>query len=318
MYQQMKSILIVIASAVLLGACSGEGRGVAGDDAAGDNAVVSDTLRIGVLPTLDCLPWWVALGEGLLDSLPLPVSLATFDNSLDGDDALLRGALDGCVTDLVRGEWMRSRGAEIEYLTSTDAYWQLLSGRRARIKNVRGLKDKLVATTRHSAAAMLIDAVADSAAAEPDAVFRIQINDPRLRLKMINNNETDAAIFAEPQAAAARRGGHHVLADSRRYGWQQGVVVVTRAGLTRAGSAAALTTAYDAAVDLINDRGIRAYADILALRTGADEGALSALDSIETARKAAGSAGLFGRARAPRKSDIETANGYIKQSVAKH
>lgn len=337
MYQQMKNILTTIAAVLMLTAmvaCGGNGRDGRGqDDVAdadttdsGSNVGRRDTLLIGLLPTLDCLPLYVAYDAGLTDSLSLPVAIVPFDNSFDCDDALFRGAIDLCVTDLVRGEWMKSRGADIVYLTSTDTYWQMVTNRKARLKSVRQMTDKMVATTRHSALAMFVDNVLDSAKVDKEYVFSVQINSPLLRLKMIENNEMDAAVLAEPQATAARLAGHPVLADSRSRGRQLGVVAWHNTDSSTSGShrsdvilrtttgevsAAALLTVYDTAVDLINNKGVAAYAGIIGRHMGADGRIVAELDSMETACRAAGAAGLFSRSRVPLDKDIEAAGRYI-------
>ena len=65
------------------------------------------------------------------------------------------------------------------------------------------MDDKMVAMTRYSVTDLLSDMVVDSAKLKPERVFRIQINDVNVRLKMLENNEMDALLMTEPYATQA-------------------------------------------------------------------------------------------------------------------
>jgi len=53
------------------------------------------SLKVGVLPTLDCLPLFVAHEERLFDTLGVTVHLKCFTAQMDCDTALLRGRVEG-------------------------------------------------------------------------------------------------------------------------------------------------------------------------------------------------------------------------------
>ncbi len=72
----------------------------------------------------------------------------------------------------------------------------------------------MIAMTRHSATDYLSTLVIDSVKTKYD-VYRVQINDLNIRLRMLLNNEMDAAWMPEPYATQARMAKHVALADSR-------------------------------------------------------------------------------------------------------
>jgi len=119
----------------------------------------SAALKIAVLPTLDCLPLYVAQHYDLLDTLHGGVRLKMYNAQIDGDTALLRGRVEGLVTDLVRAKKMEQQGLKVRYWAVTNSYWQLLSNRQARIRKLRQLEDKMIAMTRFSATDLLSDLV---------------------------------------------------------------------------------------------------------------------------------------------------------------
>ena len=158
----------------------------------------SAALKIAVLPTLDCLPLYLAKDHQMFDTA-VDIRLKHFTAQMDIDTALTNNRVELGVTDLVRAERMMKQGVSIEYLTATNAYWQLVTNRIARITDLKHLDDKMLAMTRYSVTDLLGDLAADSAKLKSERVFRIQINDVHVRLKMLENNEilisaTDEAV----------------------------------------------------------------------------------------------------------------------------
>lgn len=222
-------------------------------------------LKIAVTPTLDCLPFFVASECGIFDTLGLQVSLKCKTAQMDCDEAMRKGEVECMVSDLMRTERLQRLGTPLHYLGATNAYWQMIGNRKARIKDIKSLGDKMVAMSRYSAtdylATLAIDSVKPS-----NPVFRIQVNDVYVRLMMLLNNEMDAVMLPEPQASEARRVNHPVLMDSRDKGINLGVVAVhsTRvADERRQHQVTLLTQGYDMACDSLNTKGLIHYAAII-------------------------------------------------------
>ena len=99
----------------------------------------SAALKIAVLPTLDCLPLFVAQQEQLLDTLNGGVRLKMYQAQMDCDTALERHRVEGMVTDLVRAMRLNDKGTKIRYVAVTGAYWQLIANRLSRIRQIKQL-----------------------------------------------------------------------------------------------------------------------------------------------------------------------------------
>ena len=91
----------------------------------------SAALKIAVMPTLDCLPLYIAKDHQLFDTV-VDIRLKRFTAQMDCDTAMLRGRVEGMVTDLVRAERITQLGTPLRYLASTNAYWLLISNRNQR------------------------------------------------------------------------------------------------------------------------------------------------------------------------------------------
>jgi len=226
----------------------------------------SAALKVAVLPTLDCLPIYLAKEHQMFDTA-VDIRLKQFTAQMDIDTALVNNRVEVGVSDLVRIERLKKQGDSLRYLTSTNAYWQLVTNRGARILDLKHLDDKMLAMTRYSVSDLLGDLAVDSAKLKTERVFRIQINDVNVRLKMLENNEMDALILTEPQAAAARLLKHKVLMDTRKLNMEMGVIVSQWKGMDEANRAKqlrAFTRGYNKACDSINQYGLESYAPLIA------------------------------------------------------
>lgn len=226
-------------------------------------------LKVAVLPTLDALPLWVANDCGLFDKEHVDVRLKVYSAHMDIDTALMRGRVEGAMTDCFRVDKMEKEGLSFERLDVTDLHWCLIANRSSRVKAVRQLGDKMIAMTRHSATDYLCDRVLEGVKTSAD-VFRVQVNDVKLRLDMLINNEIDAMWLPEPHATLARQAGHVQLADSRQIKDSLGVLVFCKNGirdLRRQNQMEAFLRAYRQACDSIEKSGLHSFADIISNHT---------------------------------------------------
>ncbi len=258
-------------------------------------------LKIATVPTLDCLPLFIGVEDSLFEHNGVDVHLKQRNGQIDCD-TLIRGKyVEGIVSDLIRTERLKKEGIALRYLTATNAYWQLYTNHISRIKELKQLSDKMIAMTRYSATNYLADYAIDSAKPQYD-VFKIQINDPRTRIKMMINNEMDAALFTEPQATTARIYNNPMLMDSRDKNIRFGVIAFRESALKdkrRQKQLKAFTKVYNMAVDSINYYGFGHYAAIIMKYTNADEKTIKALPKLK-----------FNHVNPPRQRDINVAKRY--------
>lgn len=226
----------------------------------------SAALKIAVMPTLDCLPLYVADYYQLFDTLHGGVRLKHYMAQMDCDTALERGRVEGAMTDLVRAFAIDKRGTKLRSVAATNAHWQLIANRNARIRQLKQLDDKMVAMTRFSATDLLTDRVVDSVKLDKDRVFKVQINDVSVRLLMLQNNEMDALWLPEPQASVARLLKDNVVFDTRKEDIRLGVMVVRDQEMQRKErqqQLELLMKAYRQACDSINKYGLHRYRKLI-------------------------------------------------------
>ena len=265
----------------------------------------SAALKVAVLPTLDCLPVFLAKDHQMFDTV-VDIRLKRFTAQMDVDTALMNKRVEIGVTDLVRAERMKKLGDSLQYLTSTNAYWQLVTNRGARIVDLKHLDDKMLAMTRYSVTDLLGDLAVDSAKLKPERVFRIQINDVNVRLKMLENNEMDALLLTEPHASQARYLKHKVILDTRKQDMQMGAFVVQGKGMddkNRQQQLKVFREGYNRACDSINKYGVGQYKDLVMKYCNVKE---TAVEGLPKDLK-------FNRIASPRDKDIERAKNWLKK-----
>lgn len=256
-------------------------------------------LHVAVLPTLDCMPLLVAKECEMYDTARLDFRPRFFHAQMDCDTAFTGRSVEGMVSDLVRTERIRREGTEVSYLTSTNAYWQLLSNPKARLKRIDQLGDKMVAMTRYSVTDRLTDLALKNQKLS-SIVFRVQVNDVFVRLDMLRNNEMDAMWLTEPLATVARTMSAPVLFDTRKDDLRMGVIVFrgdVMKDKRRQGQVKELEKAYNAACDSLNRFGLAHYQDIMEKYYKMDAKTVKKIPSMR-----------FNRITKPRSSDIEAAN----------
>lgn len=258
-------------------------------------------LKIAVNPTLDCLPVFVAQENKMFENQKVSVMLKLFNAQMDCDTAFIGKSVEGMFSDLVHTEFLkRHNKIKMDYVSSTNAYWQLLSNHRARIKSTSQMNDKMVGMTRFSATDFLTSKTLTKN--DHSQQFRIQINDMNIRLAMLLNNEIDAVWLQEPFAATARSKGHHVIADSRDYKNNLGVIAFRselNANKMRNRQIAAFIKTYNMACDSINKNGIGHYADIIHKYCKVNDKTIKAIEKQK-----------YNHAGYPDKADIEVAKSF--------
>lgn len=265
----------------------------------------SAALKVAVMPTLDCLPLWVARNYGMFDSLGVDIRLKWYSAQMDCDTALANKRVEMSITDLVRAKWLENHGTQLELPIATNTYWLLVTNRNTRIKELKQLDDKMIAMTRHSATELLADYAIDSVKLKQEKVFKVQINDVNVRMQMLRNNVMDALLLTEPQATTALKEKHKVVMDSRKLDLRLGAFALRKSistDKTRKKQIDALMKAYDMAVDSINKNGISAYSGLIENYCKVNK---SVVDSI------AKSGLKFTHAQKPREKDLNRARKWI-------
>ncbi len=220
-----------------------------------NDSIDSLSLRVGVLPTLDCLPFYVAEEKGIFDTLGLGIRLFTYSCAMNCDTAFLRHQLDCAVSDIVKAQVWNIDNDSVRALMTTNLRLYLLTSRQARIMNTESIKEKIIAITRNSVCDMTLDNIARSVKLGSQEVNKPQINDFDLRMNMLVQNQYDGALLPEPYASMAQQRGARRVSDSDSFCKGLSLFVTHLSTLQqRRGDLELLVKAYNIAIDSINAR----------------------------------------------------------------
>ena len=263
----MKYLITLIVSVLFLVGCGGDKSQASADKPTAATHADTAALRVALMPTVDCLPFYYARRSGLYDSLGLDVDFRIFTAQMDVDTAMSGGSIDGGFTDLVRAELMYAREGTPVVVMATDGSLHVVVARSLRIRRPEQLKDRMVTVARHSATDLMSDLVAQAGGLAEDLIYRPQINDIGLRTRMLDGTQIDAAVLPEPQATAAVLNGHRRIYDNSQAKFQPGCVVFRRSCLqskSRKAQLRKLIEGYNRAAESIN-RGGKAVCDSVLL-----------------------------------------------------
>lgn len=225
----------------------------------------SDTLalRMAVLPTVDCLPFYYAAEEGIFDSLGLHLRLQTFAAAMDADTAFRNRRADIIATDLVKACTWKAGGDSIGIIMSGELKLYLMTAYSARIRQTSSLREKIIGITRHSAVDLFTDMMLESAKFISTDLNKPQINNLYLRCQMVDQNQYDGAVLPEPFASESEARGARRIYSTDDLGLNLSAVVVHDSiRKTHTKDIALLRKGYDIAVGRINQT-ISAYAEAL-------------------------------------------------------
>lgn len=256
--------------------------------------------KVAVMPTMDCLPAYLLRDSLLYDSSKVDVILKEYNAQMDCDTAMLYHRVQAAFSDLVRTERLKKRKKLLlHYLTSTNASWKLIADRQAKVIKPADLSDKIVAMTRFSATDFFTDKVVYKAKPKYN-VFRVQINDVFVRLRMLANHEIDAYWFEEPQATVAMQGDNVLLYDTSESGISLGVLAIMD-NENRSAQEAAFAEAYNNAVKLINKHGVKYFAGLIKKYMGLTDAQIEALPNIK-----------YSTVEPPRKVDLLSIKSFVE------
>lgn len=278
---------VLLATGLLLGllanaSCGGGTHKKGTTKAEREQALLAEkaAFKVGVLPTLDCLPIYLLKDSLLYDTAKADIRIKTFTAHMDVDTALVGGSVQVGVSDMVRAAFLGRQGHFMKAISATPTYWQLFTHPDEKIDSLSKLADKTIGMTRHSATDLLTEKAAKEGKLRSRA-FPAQINDVNVRLKMLRNDQLEAAWLTEPQATQAVLQGSKLLVDNRKDSTRLGVLLyhenVEDDYSLRAQQLDAFKAAYNKACQLINQHGLAYYAALLKKYYGLDDKTIRAL-----------------------------------------
>ncbi len=175
-------------------------------------------IRFGILPIEDSLPIVVAKKEGLFKKHGIDVEISEFNSALERDSALMAKQIDGVITDPLAVILLKSRGYDVRIVslclgkTPQEGVFAILASPNSSIKSVKDLNGKRIAISSNT----IIEYVTDELLSRYNISYeKVEVKSIPMRLRMLLDNEVDAATLPEPLASyAVSKGARLIISDA--------------------------------------------------------------------------------------------------------
>ncbi len=186
----------------------------------------STALTIAVVPSMECLPFYVADKCGISDSLGLSLRVVPFSSSMDADTAFVNHHVDGIASDMVKLSIYQSNGDSVTGIIGGNWDLSLITSRQSRISDIKGLKEKVISSTRNSVLDLFNDKIISSNPKDTLVINTPQINSLNIRYNMVRQNQVDGGILPEPYSSLCLSKGCHLIIKSKDIQEMSGMFVL--------------------------------------------------------------------------------------------
>lgn len=176
-------------------------------------------LTLGMIPTLEGLPFHIAKAQGIYDSLGLNVTIRHFASANDRDAAFLNRQIDGMITDYPSAVVLQAtHPANFKFIFKNDGYYCFIVSEESHINQLQQLKDKSIAISRNTIVEYATDQLLEKAQLNPKEINKPEIGQLALRLQMLQYNQIDASFLPDPAASIAMNSRHRSLISTQELG----------------------------------------------------------------------------------------------------
>lgn len=253
MKKVLVGFLIVISILIFVG-CSPEK----------DVSVPEKTIKIGVMPDVESIPFIIAEKNGYFAQEGVKVKIEHFKSAQDRDSALQSGELDGVITDIVAVVFANEGGFDLKIIAKNDGNIELLAGKEAGIKSLGEVKGKDIGLSTNTIMEYTLDKMLESAQLTPADINKAAVPQLPTRLEMLQGGKIDGAILPEPLAGLAAENGATVLNSTDGIDNKAGAIAFTGKSLKENPAAVkAIFRAYNDGVAYLAREPVSDYADFI-------------------------------------------------------
>lgn len=261
---RMATLAALLAAVLLLSGCGGG----AGGEATPERPPAEDPIpiKIGVLPTEDSLPLWVAEDKGYFGAAGLDsVEIVVFQSAQERDAAFVSGAVDAFMGDLIAAANLEAGGSPGTILTvmlgesQSQGRFAVVAAPESKIDSITALADVPVGTSSATIQEYVLDGLMGEAAVAPAKVKKEEVKKVPVRFELLMSGKLEAAALPEPFVALAEQSGARVVSGGddtmAARNLSQTILFISDEYLSSPGgteSADAVMSAWDRAVEDVN------------------------------------------------------------------
>ncbi len=266
----MLFMLVALIGTLVVGCGSTNNKNAegAGGTAATEAPKEIPTLTLGLLPSIDAIPFIIAHDQGFDKNHGVNLDIQTFKSAKDRDVAFQAGKLDGISADLVAISIYNEAGMDVKITSTTFGEFDLLTGNDA-IKEVKDLKGKTVILSKNTSTQYTVAMMLKQAGLTEDDITVTEVPQIPTRLELLKNNKADAAILPEPYVTMGETSGLRVLSSTLTAGVNPFVLAFPQTAIdAKADAIRNMYAAYDEAVAYMKSHDQSEYIDLVIKEVG--------------------------------------------------
>lgn len=259
-------------------------------------------LKIGQLPIIDGLPFWVADQKGYYQQEGVNVELVTFKSANERDAAIMSGAIDGMLADPVASATLYASGTKLQITslslgaTKEEGPMAILAAPNSGITDLAQLKGQEIGISTNSVMHYVTEQLLQEKGIKPDEVKLTNVASIPVRFDLLMSGQLKAAILPDPLLSLAVAKGAKVLASDTQspVNLSQSVIDFTSKAIQeKADAITRMFRAYNRAVADIKANP-NSFKSVLAEKAGLPK---DIVDSYQVVP--------FSAAQAPKQEDLE-------------
>ncbi len=219
------------------------------------------SLRIGVLPITDVVPFYIADAQGYFKQQGLNVELVPVSSAAERDQLMATQQIDGQLNDLVSTVLFNAQSPKIKIVRkarqafpNSAEYWILTNN--PAIKSPQDLKGKDIAISQNSVIEYVTQRLLEAEGLTTADIKTTNVPSIPTRLQLLQQNQVAAATLPDPLASLAIQQGAHIVVDDTKHPEYSISVISFRADIVanRADDVKKFLAAYDQAINDIRTK----------------------------------------------------------------
>ena len=243
-------------------------------------------LTLGMLPTLDGLPFHIAKAQGIYDSLGLDLTILSFNSAYDRDAAFQFKSMDGMITDYPSAVTLQAiHHTDLGIILKHDGYFCFIVSKESGINQLQELKEKNIAVSHNTIIEYATGQLLNKAGISQAEVNKPEITQLPLRLQMLQYDQIDASFLPDPAASIAMNARHRSLISTQELGIDFTVTAFSREAINeKRREIELLITGYNLGINYIKMHPQKEWKQVL-IEIGVPEN-LTGLIALPVYRKA--------------------------------
>jgi NitT/TauT family transport system substrate-binding protein len=262
----------------------------------------TNSLKIGVMSSMDYVPLAVAREQGFFDRQGVRVEIQKFYSANDRDAAFQSGNIDGTVIDYTGAILQKAGGVDLKLTSACNATFCLMTA-QPEIRQLSDLSNKKAGVSRNTVIDFCLEKALQSAQIPVTAIEKQEINKIPIRFEMMLKGQSDATVLPDPFITIARAKGAQSLVCMADLGYAvTGIMFHTQAIDRKSDAIKAFYRAYNEAIEYIHTHPVEDLEAVLVEEIGFPKALIASVQLPD-----------YTPAQMPQEKDIQAVFAWLKE-----